>query len=252
MASVKGNVKDIQEFLRGLGIKKKLFETSMALKCTLIGLKTGFLWDTCLPPSPTALLGLQAHCESAEVLILLLEGDTLVTTRENLQRLLNDLKEAPPVFVGFGHLEERPILVDLPVEEKEGVLRVVENVAVSKEKVIEVEVEGLNLSCLVGILLGFPAVYNFSDQVGNPLGNMDLVVLQMEVSLKEGDPQKSHVTPVSFSLPLHLKAEMEVVKGLHLWWRKLSGGLAWAQPFTIGELAIALSQQVQNLPSVIL
>ena len=274
MASVKGNVKDIQEFLRGLGIKKKLFETSMALKCTLIGLKTGFLWDTCLPPSPTALLGLQAHCESAEVislvhchfkkmhpssiilhiqvLILLLEGDTLVTTRENLQRLLNDLKEAPPVFVGFGHLEERPILVDLPVEEREGVLRVVENVAVSKEKVIEVEVEGLNLSCLVGILLGFPAVYNFSDQVGNPLGNMDLVVLQMEVSLKEGDPQKSHVTPVSFSLPLHLKAETEVVKGLHLWWRKLSGGLAWAQPFTIGELAIALSQQVQNLPSVIL
>merc|ERR1719507_13380 len=89
MTSVKGNLKDIKDFLRGLGIKKKVFETSMALKCTLIGLKTGFLWDTCLPPSPTALMGLQAHYESAEVLILLLEGDTLVTTRENLQRLLD-------------------------------------------------------------------------------------------------------------------------------------------------------------------
>lgn len=252
MASVKGDLKDIQDFLRGLGIKKKTFEASMALKCTLIGLKTGFLWDACLPPSPTALLGLQAHCETAEVLILLLQGDTLVTTRVNLQRLLNDVKEAPPVFVGFGDLEERPIIVDLAMEEREGVLRVLENVAASKEKVIEVEGEGLNLSCLVGILLGFPVVYNFSDQVGNPLGNMDLVVLQMKVSLEDGDPQKAHVTPVSFSLPLHLKSEMEVEKRLNLWWRKLSGGLAWAQTFTVGEIVVTLSQQVQNLPSVIL
>ena len=173
MASVKGDLKDIQDLLRGLGIKKKLFETSMALKCTLTGLKTGFLWDTCLPPSPTALLALQAHCETAEVmitvltrkatslimlhiqvLILLLQGDTLVTTRENLQRLLNDLKEAPPVFVGFGDQEDRPIVVDLTMEEREGVLRLVEKVAGSKEKVTDLEVEGLNLSCLVGILLG--------------------------------------------------------------------------------------------------
>jgi len=252
MTSVKGNLKDIKDFLRGLGIKKKLFETSMALKCTLIGLKTGFLWDTCLPPSPTALLGLQAHCETAEVLILFLGGDTLVTTRENLHRLLNDLKEAPPVFVGFGDLEEKPIMVDLTMEEREGVLRVLENVEVSTEKVTEVEVEGLNISCLVGILLGFPVVYNFADQVGNPLGNLDLVVLQMEVSLEDGDPKKSHTVPVSFSLPLHLNAETEVVKRLNLWWTKLSGGLAWAQPFTVGEVTVALSQQVQNLPSVTL
>ena len=70
MAFVKGDLKDIQDFLRGLGIKKRLFETPIALKCTLTGLKTGFLWDTCLPPSPTALLGLQAHCETAEVIYI--------------------------------------------------------------------------------------------------------------------------------------------------------------------------------------
>ena len=186
------------------------------------------------------------------MLILLMEGDTLVTTRENLQRLLKDLKEDPPVFVGFGDLEERPVMVDLTMEEKKGVLRLVEDVVVSKEKVTELKVEGLNFSCLVGILLGFPVVYNFSDQVDNPLGNMDLVVLQMEVSLEEdGHPQKS-ITPVSFSLPLQLKNEKVVVNRLNLWWRQLSGGLALAQPFSLGGIAIALSQQVQNLPSVIL
>jgi len=253
MSCVKGDLKDIQDFLRGLGIKKRLFETSMALKCTLTGLKTGFLWDTSLPPSPTALLGLQGHCKAAEVLILQLQGDTIVTTRENIKRLLKDLKEAPPVFVGFGNLEDRPILVDLTLEESEEVLRAVEKVAISKEKVLEVEAEGLNLTCLVGILLGFPVVYNFSDQVGNPLGNLDLVVLQMEVSLDGiGRPQNSYVVPVSFSLPLHLKAEKVVMNRLNLWWSKLSGGLDWGQSFTVGEIAIALSQQVQNLPSVIL
>jgi len=252
MSCVKGDVKDIQYFLRGLCIKKRLFETSIALKCTLAGLKTSFLWDTSLPPSPTALLGLQACSKTAQVLVLLIQGDTVITTRENLQRLLNDLREAPPVFVGFGDMEGRPILVDLTMEEKEEVLREVEKVIVSKEKVTEVEVEGLNLPCLVGILLGFPVVYNFSDQVGNPLGNLDLVVLRMEVSLDLDYPQKYPVTPVSFSLPLHLKAEEKVVKRLNLWWSKLSGGLGWAQPFTAGELAIALSQEVQNLPTVML
>jgi len=252
MSCVKGDVKDIQYFLRGLGIKKRLFETSIALKCTLTGLKTSFLWDTSLPPSPTALLGLQAHCETAQVLVFLIQGDTVITTRENLQRLLNDLREAPSVFVGFGDMEGRPILVDLTLEEKEKVSRMVEKVIVSKEKVTEVEVKGLNLPCLVGILLGFPVVYNFSDQVGNPLGNLDLVVLKMEVSLNLDDPQKCPLTPVSFSLPLHLKAEEKVVKRLNLWWSKLSGGLAWARPFTAGELAIALSQEVQNLPTVML
>ena len=186
------------------------------------------------------------------MLILFLGGDTLVTTRENLHRLLNDLKEAPPVFVGFGDLEEKPIMVDLTMEEREGVLRVLENVEVSTEKVTEVEVEGLNISCLVGILLGFPVIYNFSDQVDNPLGNMDLVVLQVEVSLEEDGHSQKSTTPVSFSLPLHLKNEKVVVNRLNLWWSKLSGGLALAQPFSLGGIAIALSQQVQNLPSVIL
>jgi len=248
MSYVKGDLTDIQHFLRGHGIKKRLFETSMALKCTLTGLKTSFLWDTSLPPSPTALLGLQACCETAQVLVLLIQGDTVITTRENLQSLLNDLKQAPPVIVGFGDTEGRPILVDLTLEEKEKVLRVVENVIVSKERVTEVEVQGLNLPCLVGILLGFPVVYNFPDQVGNSLGNLDLVVLKMEVSWGLDNP----VTPVSFSIPLHLKAEEKVVQRLNLWWSKLSGGLAWAQPFTAGELAIALSQEVQNLPTVML
>ena len=186
-----------------------------------------------------------------QVLILQLGGDTIVTTRENIERLLKDLKEAPPVFVGFGVREDQPILVDLTLEESEEVLRAVEKAAVSKEKVIEVEVEELNLTCLVGILLGFPVVYNFSDQVGNPLGNLDLVVLQMEVSTtKIGHSQKSPVA--SFSLPLHLKAEKVVVKQLNLWWSRLSGGLDWGEPFTVGEITISLSQQVQNLPSVIL
>ena len=54
-----------------------------------------------------------------KVLILLLQGDTLVTTRVNIQRLLNDVKEAPPVFVGFGDLEERPIIVALAMEERD-------------------------------------------------------------------------------------------------------------------------------------
>merc|ERR1712192_337731 len=170
--------------------------------------------------------GLQACCETAQGLVLLIQGDTIVTTRENLQSLLNDLKKAPPVIVGFGDTEGRPILVDLTLE--------------SKEKVTEVEVEGVNLPCLVGILLGFPVVYNFPDQVGNPLGNLDLVVLKMEVSRGLDDPQKHHVTPISFSIPLHLKTEEKVVQRLNLWWSKLSGGLAWPQPFTAGELAIAL------------
>jgi len=248
MSYVKGDFKDIQDFLRGLGIRKRIYETSMALKCTLAGLKTSFLWDTSLPPSPTALLGLQSCCETAQVLILLIEGDTVVTTRENLQNLLIDLKEALPVFVGFGVMEGRPILVDLALEEKEKVFGEVEKIIVSKENVTEVEVEGLNLPCLVGILLGFPVVYNFPDQVGNSLGNLDLVVLKMEVSWGLDNP----VTPVSFSIPLHLKAEEKVVQRLNLWWSKLSGGLAWAQPFTAGELAIALSQEVQNLPTVML
>ena len=181
-----------------------------------------------------------------------MEEDTLVTTRENLQRLLKDLKEDPPVFVGFGDLEERPVMVDLTMKEKKGVLRLVEDVVVSKEKVTELKVEGLNFSCLVGILLGFPVVYNFSDQVDNPLGNVDLVVLQMEVSLEEDGHSQKSTTPVSFSLPLHLKNEKVVENRLNLWWSKLSGGLALAQPFSLGGIAIALSQQVQNLPSVIL
>ena len=76
MSCVKGDVKDIQYFLRGLGIKKRLFETSIALKCTLTGLKTSFLWDTSLPPSPTALLGLQAHCETAQVILIPFQEET--------------------------------------------------------------------------------------------------------------------------------------------------------------------------------
>jgi len=44
MSYVKSDLKDIQDLLRGLGIKKRIYETSMALKCTLTGLKTGFLW----------------------------------------------------------------------------------------------------------------------------------------------------------------------------------------------------------------
>ena len=197
-------------------------------------------------------MDLNSKILNIQVRILLVQGDTIITTRENLQRLLSDLKEAPPVFVGFGDTEGRPVLVDLTLEEKEKVQGVVEKVLVSKEKVTEVEVEGVNLPCLVGILLGFPVVYNFPDQVGNPLGNLDLVVLKMEVSRGLDNPQKHPVTPVSFSIPLHLKAEEKVVQRLNLWWSKLSGGLAWAQPFTAGELAIALSQEVQNLPTVML
>jgi len=186
------------------------------------------------------------------VLVLLIQGDTIITTRENLQSLLNDLKNAPPVIVGFCDTEGRPILVNLTLEEKEKVLSIVEKVTFNQENVTEVEVEGFNLPCLVGILLGFPVVYNFPDQVGNPLGNLDLVVLKMEVSRGLDNPKKHPVTPVSFSIPLHLNAEEKVVQRLNLWWSKLSGGLAWAQPFTAGELAIALSQEVQNLPTVML
>lgn len=250
MSCVKGELKDIQDFLRCLGIRKRIFETSLALKCTLTGLKTSFLWDTSLPPSPTALLGLQALCEIAEVLILFLQGDTIVTTRGNLQKLLNDLKKSPPVFVGFGDSEGQPILVNMTLEEREGVLRIVENMALSKDKVVDVEVDGLNLSCLVGIILGFPVIYNFPDQVCNPLGNLDLVIFKIEVSLD--DPQKHPVTPISFSIPQHLMAEEEVVQQLNFWWTNMSGGQPWAQSFTSGELTISLSQHVQNLPSLML
>ena len=270
MSCVKGELKDIQDFLRCLGIRKRIFETSLALKCTLTGLKTSFLWDTSLPPSPTALLGLQALCEIAEVrfvpflykeidlfckfiiqvLILFLQGDTIVTTRGNLQKLLNDLKKSPPVFVGFGDSEGQPILVNMTLEEREGVLRIVENMALSKDKVVDVEVDGLNLSCLVGIILGFPVIYNFPDQVCNPLGNLDLVIFKIEVSLD--DPQKHPVTPISFSIPQHLMAEEEVVQQLNFWWTNMSGGQPWAKSFTSGELTISLSQHVQNLPSLML
>ena len=67
MSSVKGDLEDIQGFLRGIRVRKGIVEASIALKCVLHGLKTSFLWDTSLAPSPAALLRLQAFSEKSEV-----------------------------------------------------------------------------------------------------------------------------------------------------------------------------------------
>ena len=45
MSSVKGDLEDIQGFLRGICVRKGIVEASIALKCVLHGLKTSFLWD---------------------------------------------------------------------------------------------------------------------------------------------------------------------------------------------------------------
>ena len=67
MSSVKGDLEDIQGFLRGIRVRKGIVEASIALKCVLHGLKTSFLWDTSLAPSPAVLLRLQAFSEKSEV-----------------------------------------------------------------------------------------------------------------------------------------------------------------------------------------
>ena len=67
MSSVKGDLEDIQGFLRGIRVRKGIVEASIALKCVLHGLKTSFLWDTSLAPLPNALLRLQAFSKKPEV-----------------------------------------------------------------------------------------------------------------------------------------------------------------------------------------
>ena len=67
MSSVKGDLEDIQGFLRGIRVRKGIVEASIALKCVLHGLKTSFLWDTSLAPLPAALPRLQAFSEKSEV-----------------------------------------------------------------------------------------------------------------------------------------------------------------------------------------
>ena len=69
--------------------------------------------------------------------------------------------------------------MDLTKDEKEETFKVLQEILFSTDKVIEVNTYGLNLPCLVGVLLGFPLVYNFSEQVVNPLGNLDLVVMRI-------------------------------------------------------------------------
>ena len=184
------------------------------------------------------------------MLCLLVAGDTLVTTRENMQDLLNNMWGNPPLFVGWSDKESLPCLVDLTKDEKEETFKVLQEILCSTDKVIEVNTYRLNLPCLVGVLLGFPLVYNFSEQVLNPLDNLDLVVMRMEVTAPGFE--KTPATPVSFSVPLKLKTEEKVVNRLNLWWGNLSGGLSFGVPFSEGGLTLTLYQQIQNLPTVML
>ena len=91
---------------------------------------------------------------TTQVLCLLVAGDTLVTTRENMQDLLNNMRVNPPLFVGWSDNESLPCLVDLTKDEKEETFKVLQGILCSKDKVIEVNTYGLNLPCLVGVLLG--------------------------------------------------------------------------------------------------
>ena len=174
----------------------------------------------------------------------------LVTTRENMQDLLNNMRVNPPLFVGWNDKGSLPCLVDLTEDEKEETFKVLQEILCSTDKVIEVKTYGLNLPCLVGVLLGFPLVYNFPEQVINPLGNLDLVVMRMEVTAPGFE--KTPATPVSFSVPLKLKTEEKVVDRLNNWWGNLSGGLSFGGPFSDGGLTLTLYQQIENLPTVML
>ena len=174
----------------------------------------------------------------------------LVTTRENMEDLLNNMRVNPPLFVGWNDKNSLPSLVDLTKDEKEDTFKVLQEILCSMDKVIEVNSYGLNLPCLVGVLLGFPLIYNFSEQVINPLDNLDLVVMRMEVTAP--GLEKTPATPVSFSVPLKLKTEEKVVDRLNLWWGNLSGGLPFGVPFSEGGLGLTLYQQIENLPTVML
>ena len=184
------------------------------------------------------------------MLCLLVAGDTLVTTRENMEDLLNNMRGNPPLFVGWNDKGSLPCLVDLTEDEKEETFKVLQEILRSMDKVIEVNTYGLNLPFLVGVLLGFPLVYNFSEQVINPLDNLDLVVMRMEVTAPGFE--KTPATPVSFSVPLKLKTEEKVVDRLNNWWGNLSGGLSFGVSFSEGELTLTLYQQIENLPTVML
>ena len=167
-----------------------------------------------------------------------------------MQDLLNNMWGNPPLFVGWSDKESLPCLVDLTKDEKEETFKVLQEILFSSDKVIEVNTYGLNLPCLVGVLLGFPLVYNFSEQVVNPLDNLDLVVMRVEVTVP--GLEKTPATPVSFSVPLKLKTEEKVVNRLNNWWGNLSGGLPFGVPFSDGGLTLTLYQQIENLPTVML
>jgi hypothetical protein len=237
------SIKQIQDIVLGLGFKKRVTDLVLNIYCTLAGLKASFLWDLGRPPTDPQLRGLQA---GLGLLVLRLEGDTLLSTRSSLAGLLGGLDTRPPVFVDISD-GRQPAAREPTGGEMSDTRALLQKVLASTEDTVTVEpAAGQNIPCLVGLLLGFPVVYTFCGEASTALDGRELVVVRLGVA----SGSRSSV-PVSYSGPGDLWEEAAVRGGRGTWWAGLGGGV-WGRGFTSGELQINVTTERLTLPVVVL
>lgn len=158
--------------------------------------------------------------------------------------LLASLEDQPPLLVDITGGREPWVVRGL----EEGLRAVVEEVLASREEVVEVGVEGRDVTCVCGLLLGFPILYTSTTEA-HSLAGRDLVVVALEATSMDITS-----TTVSFSLPAALREEGVVAGRLAAWWKGVGGGVAWGREVAVarGELTLGVVETRVNMDVVTL
>ncbi len=196
-----------------------LSEAAANLGSLCEGLRPAFLWDfpgLHITDSERALaMSKLARSESLDVAVLVLDGDHFLVRRDLLR---DSCRRRFPGIVALVDLSrEQPSLVpkDRACEllaDFAGIL--LEKTQSPDQELLELsreEAGGLNLTCLAGILLGYPVVYWYGEETGasSSLEHTELVVTSVACR-KGAESGSARLFQFSYPRSLHVELSPEV------------------------------------------
>lgn len=240
---------DLQNYLRKIGLKRKVKEIGANIYCVLSRVKASFLWDLGPTPSLSQLTKLR-HCLNTDLMIIRLNGDFIFALKSSFEAMLKLLEHHPPVFIELTELSD-PKIIELCDNKMDTFKIILANILKNQEDVVEVGVGcPSDLPTLVGLLLGFPIIYTVTGQGCACLDGTPLVLVTLNLTRPQID--NSNICVTSFSVPASLWNSERVGSAVAAWWTRVGGGVSWGHPMHMEGVTITLTTSTVIQPSVML